>query len=90
VVAWGAAERPDHGEAKASARRRKEGSGAGVSGVAGLGLGFWGSGVLFVGWRRCLGVRAQAGSRRPGTSEAVARRGRRRTKGPTGGVEPGE
>jgi hypothetical protein len=42
VVVRGATEWPVDGEAEASARRRKKGGGAGVSGVAGLGLGFWG------------------------------------------------
>jgi hypothetical protein len=78
-VAWGAAERPDHGEAEVTGAEEERGrccwrsSGRRRARVRVLGLRRFPS-CRVAG---CLGVRAQVGSRRPGTSKAVAHRGRK-------------
>jgi hypothetical protein len=87
VVAWGAAERPDHGETEATGAGKEGGGGAGDlrgcrAGVRVLGA----QEVPFVGRRRCLGVRAQREWLAGDLGKELRRRRKGREKGPTGGV----
>jgi hypothetical protein len=66
-------------QAERATRRSKEGGGTGVFPVGlRLRLGSRAQGLPFCRAAGHIGVRARAGARWPGTSEAVARRGRKK------------